>query len=69
MTFFCLLFLCQDKKRRWGLVGASPHPMSDEGLDPGDFPIHIGIGMWGPVGASPTLWQTKGRARMVSPYI
>ena len=26
LTFFCLLFLCQDKKRRWGPVGASPHP-------------------------------------------
>ena len=53
LTFFCLLFLCQDKKRRWGPVGASPHPLADEGQGPGDFPIHIGIGMWGPVGASP----------------
>ena len=26
LTFFCLLFLCQDKKRRWGPVGASPPP-------------------------------------------
>ena len=25
------LFLCQDKKRRWGPVGASPHLMADEG--------------------------------------
>ena len=31
LTFFCLLFLCQDKKRRWGPVGASPHLMADEG--------------------------------------
>ena len=30
LTFFCLLFLCQDKKRRWGPVGASPHPLTDE---------------------------------------
>ena len=36
LTFFCLLFLCQDKKRRWGPVGASPHPMSDEGQGPDD---------------------------------
>ena len=36
LTFFCLLFLCQDKKRRWG-----------------------------PVGATPTPWQTNGRARMI----
>ena len=34
LTFFCLLFLCQDKKRRWGPVGASPHPMADEGQGP-----------------------------------
>ena len=34
LTFFCLLFLCQDKKRRWGPVGASPHPVADEGQDP-----------------------------------
>ena len=53
LTFFCLLFLCQDKKRRWGPVGASPHPLADEGQGPDDFPIHIDIGMWGPVGASP----------------
>ena len=31
LTFFCLLFLCQDKKRRWGPVGASPHPVADGG--------------------------------------
>ena len=37
LTFFCLLFLCQDKKRRWGPVGASPHPMADEGQDPNDL--------------------------------
>ena len=30
------LFLCQDKKRRWGPVGASPHPMADEGQGPDD---------------------------------
>ena len=36
LTFFCLLFLCQDKKRRWGPVGASPHPMADEQQGPGD---------------------------------
>ena len=30
LTFFCLLFLCQDKKSRWGPVGASPPPMEDE---------------------------------------
>ena len=53
LTFFCLLFLCQDKKRRWGPVGASPHPLADEEQDPGGFPVYIGIGMWGPVGASP----------------
>ena len=34
LTFFCLLFLCQDKKRRWGPVGASPHPLADEGQGP-----------------------------------
>ena len=34
LTFFCLLFLCQDKKRRWGPVGASPHPVADEGQGP-----------------------------------
>ena len=34
LTFFCLLFLCQDKKRRWGPVGANPHPMADEGQGP-----------------------------------
>ena len=34
LTFFCLLFLCQDKKRRWGPVGASPPPMADEGQGP-----------------------------------
>ena len=36
LTFFCLLFLCQDKKRRWGPVGASPHPMADGGAMPDD---------------------------------
>ena len=36
LTFFCLLFLCQDKKRRWGPVGASPHPVADEGQGPDD---------------------------------
>ena len=36
LTFFRLLFLCQDKKRRWGLVGASPHPLADEEQGPGD---------------------------------
>ena len=36
LTFFCLLFLCQDKKRRWGPVGASPHPVADEEQDPID---------------------------------
>ena len=34
LTFFCLLFLCQDKKRRWGPVGASPHPVADERQGP-----------------------------------
>ena len=34
LTFFCLLFLCQDKKRRWGPVGASPHPVADGGSGP-----------------------------------
>ena len=34
LTFFCLLFLCQDKKRRWGPVGASPHPLADERQGP-----------------------------------
>ena len=32
LTFFCLLFLCQDKKRRWGSVGVRPPPMTDGGL-------------------------------------
>ena len=36
LTFFCLLFLCQDKKRRWGPVGASPHPVAGEGQGPDD---------------------------------
>ena len=34
LTFFCLLFLCQDKKSRWGPVGASPHPVAEEGAMP-----------------------------------
>ena len=34
LTFFFLLFLCQDKKRRWGPVGASPHLVVDEGQGP-----------------------------------
>ena len=35
LTFFCLLFLCQDKKRRWGPVGASPPPKTRQAPDLG----------------------------------
>ena len=31
LTFFCLLFLCQDKKRRWGPWGLVPTPWQTKG--------------------------------------
>ena len=31
LTFFCLLFLCQDKKRRWGRGGDAPSLLKAEG--------------------------------------
>ena len=60
LTFFCLLFLCQDKKRRWGPVGASPHPVADEGQGP-DGPNKSPCEIIGHPHSSPCRGRLMGR--------